>query len=140
MQNELALPAKQENWEQVHCFLNQYLDSKGCTEKVRTQLLIAAEEIYVNIAQYAYQDRGDMELAGIVSIEVNMQKDSGQAVITFKDNGIRYDPLKKDAPDITLSANQRQIGGLGIYIVRKMMDEVEYKYEDGYNILTIKKG
>ena len=61
-------------------------------------------------------------------------------MITFKDNGIRYDPLKKDAPDITLSANQRQIGGLGIYIVRKMMDEVEYKYEDGYNILTIKKG
>ena len=60
-------------------------------------------------------------------------------IITFIDNGIPYDPLKKEDPDITLSAEERDIGGLGIYMVKKTMDAVSYEYKDGCNILTIKK-
>ena len=71
----------------------------------------------------------------MISIEGNPLS----VIITFVDHGVPYDPLAKADPDITLSANKRQIGGLGIYLVKKTMDDVSYKYEDGHNILTIKK-
>ena len=139
IEDKLILPATIENWEQVHSFISKYLDLKGCSEKVKFQLLVAAEEIYVNIAHYAYKDKVD-DSVGMATVELKMPDDIDQTVITFEDNGIQYDPLKKETPDITLTAEQRKIGGLGIHMVRKMMDEVEYKYEDGKNILTIKKG
>lgn len=132
---EIVLPALLESWEQVRNFLDQNLDQMGCPEKIRMQILVASEEVYVNIARYAYQK----EENGMVTVEVGRAEDTGQIIIIFTDNGIRYDPLKREDPDITLSAEDRQIGGLGIYMVKKMMDDVKYRYEDGKNILTISK-
>lgn len=131
---EIILPARLDSWEQVYDFLNENLDRMNCSKKVRTQVLVAAEEIYVNIARYAYKEED-----GIVSVKITRSEETGQITITFTDNGIRYDPLKRENPDITLSAEERQIGGLGIYMVKQMMDEVKYRYEDGKNILTIRK-
>lgn len=139
MQKELVLPAKLENWEQVHSFLERCLEKEECAKKAKMQLLIAAEEIYVNIASYAYKDTAEQSPQNMVIVQIKKMEDTGQIVITFTDHGICYDPLKRETPDLTLSAEQRQIGGLGIHMVRKMMDEVEYRYEKGKNILTIKK-
>lgn len=131
---EIRLPARLDSWERVYEFLSENLDRLNCSEKAKMQVLVAAEEIYVNIARYAYQ-KGE----GMVCVEVERSEETGQIRITFTDNGIRYDPLKRENPDITLSAEERQIGGLGIYMVKKMMDDVKYRYEDGKNILTISK-
>lgn len=134
MSGKITLPATLESWEQVYNFLNENLDSMDCSEKVKTQVLIAAEEIYVNIARYAYKEGG-----GTAAVEISREEDTGEITIVFTDSGVCYNPLERSDPDITLSADEREIGGLGIYMVRKMMDEVTYQYKDGNNILTIKK-
>ena len=101
--------------------------------KAGTVLDVAVEELFVNIASYAYVDK-----TGIADITIELLP--GQVVqITFRDSGIPYNPLEKPDPDITKPAEEREIGGLGIYIVKKSMDEVLYRYEDGQNILTIRK-
>ena len=98
------------------------------------QIDVAVEEIFVNIANYAYNP--DIGSAGIT---VETQEDPLSVVITFTDGGVPYDPLKKPDPDVTLPAEERQIGGLGIYMVKKSMDDISYDYKDGKNILTLKK-
>ena len=98
------------------------------------QIDVAVEEIYVNIASYAY---GDAEGEAIIRAGVT---DAPKSVeITFIDSGTPYDPLKKEDPDVTLSADKRPIGGLGIFMVKKSMDDMIYEYKDGQNCLTIKK-
>ena len=98
------------------------------------QIDIAIDELFGNIAQYAYNPE-----TGDATVRVEVVKNPLSVVITFIDNGIPYDPLKKADPDTTLSAEEREIGGLGIYMVKKSMDEIAYEYKDGQNILTIKK-
>ena len=102
--------------------------------KALSRIEIAAEEIFVNIAHYAYPDS-----EGDAVIETEVTTDPPAIAITFRDSGEPYDPLAKEDPDITLSAEKRRIGGLGIFLVKKLMDEVAYKYEDGQNVLTIIK-
>ena len=98
------------------------------------QINIAIDELFGNIAHYAYNpDVGD------ATVRVEVTEEPLAVVITFIDGGVPYDPLKAVDPDITLSADQRQIGGLGIYMVKKSMDEITYEYKDGKNILSIKK-
>ena len=98
------------------------------------QVQIAVEEIFVNLAHYAYGSE-----QGTATIRVEVGGDPLQVIITFIDQGVPYDPLKKEDPDISLSAEERQIGGLGIFMVKKSMDDVKYEYKDGKNILTISK-
>ena len=98
------------------------------------QIDVAVEEIFVNIANYAYPS-GEGE--AVISIEAD--KDAKSVSILFEDQGTPYDPLKNEDPDITLSADERPIGGLGIFMVKKSMDEVSYEYKDGKNRLTISK-
>ena len=98
------------------------------------QIDVAIEEIFVNIAHYAYP-----EGEGDAVISVGADTAAGGVQIVFEDEGIPYDPLKNEDPDITLSAEDRPIGGLGIFMVKKSMDEVSYEYKDGKNRLTIKK-
>ena len=98
------------------------------------QIDVAVEEIFVNIASYAYTPG-----KGNAAVKVEILKDPLTAVITFIDSGVRYDPLSKEDPDITLGTEQRQIGGLGVFMTKKLMDEVSYEYRDGKNILTLKK-
>ena len=131
---ELTIEAVTENLEQVMEFVDVRLEDAGCPPKVQMQIDVALEEIYVNIANYAYNPE-----TGPATVRVDVSDEPVTVTITFVDHGIPYDPLAKDDPDITLSAEDREIGGLGIYLVKKMMDEVVYKYENGQNVLIIKK-
>ena len=132
--SELNIEAKTENLDKVLAFVDQHLEERGCAVQVQMQIDVAVEELFVNIAQYAYAPG-----IGVATIRVELQEDPLMVVITFIDNGIPYNPLAKEDPDITLSAEERPIGGLGIYMVKKSMDEVSYEYKDGQNILRIKK-
>ena len=132
--SELKIEAKTENLSQVISFIDSILEENDCPLKTQFQIDVAVEEIYVNIANYAYAPGvGDAE------IEAEILPDSKTLKVTFKDSGTPYDPLKKVDPDVTLGVEDRQIGGLGIYMVKKSMDKVDYEYKDGQNILTIYK-
>ena len=132
--NELKLMASDETLYTVLSELEQLLDENKCPETLKMAMLVAVEEIFVNIAHYAY---GGAPGEAVVSLDV--VPDSKCCRVVFLDKGTPYNPLEKADPDITLSAEERQIGGLGIYMVKQSMDKVEYRYEDGCNILTIEK-
>lgn len=134
MEKELTIAATVENIETVTDFVNEQLESLDCSMKIQMQIDIAIDEIFGNIAHYAYSPGN-----GEATVRVEFEKEPLTAVITFIDSGIPYDPLKKDDPDITLSAEERDIGGLGIYMVKKSMDDVFYEYRDGKNIFSVKK-
>lgn len=128
--NKITVDAKTENLDRVLDFVNLHLKKKNCPPKVQIQIGIAVEEIFVNIAHYAYGEKN-----GKAVISLNFSKSPLSVTITFIDKGIHYDPLSKADPDISLSAEERQIGGLGIYMVKKSMDDVKYEYKNGCNIL-----
>ncbi len=131
---ELKIKASIENLEQVIAFVDEELEKNDCSMKTQIQIDVAVEEIFVNIASYAYQP-GE----GDATIIVDVVQDPTRVEITFIDTGVEYDPLKKEDPDITLSAEERQIGGIGIFMVKKSMDDMIYNYNDGKNILKIIK-
>ena len=129
---ELDIEAKTENLDQVLAFVDEELEKYGCGMKTQMQIDIAVEEIFVNIAHYAYNP-------AVGKATIRIEVTDGTVSLTFIDNGVPYDPLAKEDPDITLSAEERQIGGLGIFMVKKSMDDVKYEYKDGSNILTFSK-
>lgn len=131
---ELTLPATIENIETVIDFVNGQLEEIKCPLKAQMQIDIAIDELFGNITHYAYNPE-----TGPATVRVEVTEDPIAVVITFIDRGVPYDPLKKEDPDITLSAEERAIGGLGIFMVKKTMDEISYEYKDGKNILRIKK-
>lgn len=131
---ELTIEAKVENLDEVLAFVDEQLEAHDCSMKIQTQIDIAVEELFVNIAHYAYNPE-----TGPATLRVEIQDEPLSVIITFIDNGIPYDPLAKPDPDVTLSAEEREIGGLGIYMVKKSMDNIKYEYKDGKNILSIQK-
>ncbi len=131
---ELTIPATVENIEKVTDFVNVQLDNIDCPPKAQMQIDIAIDELFGNIAHYAYNPE-----TGPATVRVEVTEKPISVVITFIDHGVPYDPLKKDDPDITKSAEDREIGGLGIFMVKKTMDEITYEYKDGQNILRIRK-
>ena len=133
--NELTAEAAVENLPQVLGFIEQCLEEADCPLKAQMQITVAAEEIFVNIAHYAYAPG-----TGEATVRVEIIDDPAAVSITFLDRGVPFDPLAKPDPDVTLSAEERGIGGLGIYMVKKSMDEVRYAYRDGQNVLTLVKG
>ena len=129
-----TFPAKTEALPDILGFVEETLEGFGCPMKIQMAVCVAIEEVFVNVAHYAYGDgEGDMNLG--------IGFDEGNRTVTFRmtDKGIPFDPLKKPDPDITLSAEEREIGGLGIFITKKTMDCVTYAYENGENILTMIK-
>ena len=116
---ELTIAATVENIEVVTDFVNQQLEALDCPMKAQMQIDIAIDELFGNIAYYAYNPD-----VGEATVRVEVTEDPLAVVITFIDNGVPYDPLAKVDPDITLSAEEREIGGLGIYMVKKSMDDV----------------
>ena len=132
---ELDIEAVVDNLSQVLEFVDEQLESTGCSMKSLMQIDIAVEEIFVNIARYAYDPA-----TGPAKLRVEVKPDGSAVTITFIDHGVPYDPLAKADPDTTLSADERQVGGLGIFLVKKSMDDIKYEYIDGSNILTIIKG
>ena len=131
---ELTIAATVENIESVTDFVNEQLEALDCPMKAQMQIDIAIDEIFSNIAHYAYNPE-----IGQATVRVEVPEDPLSVMITFIDNGVPYDPLAKADPDTTLSAEERDIGGLGIYMVKKSMDDIAYEYKDGHNILKIKK-
>ena len=131
---ELTIEALTENIDAVTDFVNEQLEELDCPMKVQTQLDIAVDELFSNIAHYAYNPE-----TGPATVQVEVTENPLSVIITFIDQGVPYDPLAKSDPDTTLSAEDRQIGGLGIYMVKKTMDDISYEYKEGKNILTIKK-
>ncbi len=132
---DLKLRASDETLHTVIHAIETRLEKAGCPEMIQTLILVAVEEIYVNIAHYAYGGQ-----AGEALVHIDITENPEKCRVVFKDKGLPYNPLEKKDPDITLSAEERQIGGLGIYIVKQSMDKVEYEHKDGYNIMTIEKG
>jgi len=131
--NTLTVKADINSLNDVLSFITSELEANDCPAKVQMQIEISIEEIFVNIAHYAYPPKeGD----AVVGFELT---DDGIISITFTDRGVPYDPLKKPDPDITVPASERKIGGLGIYMTKQSMDKLWYEYRDGQNILTMQK-
>ena len=128
----LEIEAKTENLEKVNDFIAEVLI--GCPMKLLMQIDLAVEEIFVNIASYAYEgDDNTVDISVVIDYAVRKIK------VVFKDSGVRFDPLSKKDPDITLPARERKIGGLGIFMAKKLMDNISYEYVDNKNVLTIEK-
>lgn len=114
--------------------LDQYLKTEQCPQKILTELEISLEEIFTNIASYAYEKED-----GELWLSCRLEQGSGEFTMQFKDWGKPFNPVEKRDPDFTIPFDERPIGGLGIHMVRNFADEVGYEYRDGCNILTIKK-
>ena len=130
----LEIAALPEKLPEVNAFLNAFLEAHQCPERTMFQIGLAAEEIFVNIAHYAYNGG-----TGSAVIQIGELTEPPGVRIVFEDSGVPYDPLAREDPDVTLSAVERGIGGLGIFLVKKTMTRMEYRYEDGKNILTLEK-
>lgn len=131
---EITLDATIENIAEVTAFVDEQLEKVECPVKVQMQINICIDELFGNIAHYAYP-----EGVGKATVQFKMQDEPKMAVLTFIDSGIPYNPLEKEDPDITLALEDRAVGGLGIFMVKKSVDEIFYEYREGENILTIKK-
>lgn len=131
---ECVFPAEDSALSNVLGFIEQQLEKADCPSKTVMQISVAIEEVFVNIAHYAYSDgKGDVKIA------FGIDESSRTAEFVISDSGVPFDPLQKPDPEITLSADEREIGGLGIFITKKTMDNISYRYEDGRNILTMTK-
>lgn len=131
---ELTIAATVENIDAVTEFVDEQLEALDCPMKAQMQINIAIDELFGNIAHYAYNPD-----VGEATVRVEVMEEPLSVVITFIDGGVPYDPLAADDPDTSLSAEERAIGGLGIFMVKKSMDEITYRYEGGKNILSIRK-
>ena len=131
---ELTIAATVENIGVVTDFVNEQLEALDCPMKAQMQIDIAIDELFGNIAQYAYNPE-----VGEAIVRIEVVEEPLSVIITFIDGGVPYDPLSAGDPDVTLSAEERTIGGLGIFMVKKSMDEITYRYENGSNILSIRK-
>ncbi len=130
----LTIEAAVENLTAVNAFVEELLEQMACPMKIQLQIEMAVEEIFVNIASYAYAPK-----TGAVTIRGAVAEDPLGLELTFEDSGIPYDPLAKADPDVTISLEERDVGGLGIFLVKKIVDDIHYEYEEGKNILTIRK-
>ncbi|MBR4180504.1 MAG: ATP-binding protein [Treponema sp.] len=133
---ELTIPADDKQLETVLDFIHKQLPSY-CETDLMYKIDVAAEEIFVNIAHYGYKDKLPVGQTGTVWLNCTFENDT--LCIIFRDQGVPFNPLEREDPDITLSAQDRSIGGLGIFLTKKYMDSVEYRYQNEENILTMKK-
>ena len=131
---QLTIDAKVENLPKVTDFILESLEETDCKPKVLMQMELVIEEIFVNVASYAYNPN-----IGTCTISKDFETEPRSITLTFVDSGVPYNPLEKEDPDTSLGVHERQIGGLGIFLVKKTVDEITYEYKDGKNILRIKK-
>ena len=132
--DDLIVEAADEKLEEVQAFVDEHLDKALCPLRTKMQLDVAVEELFINIAHYAYAPN-----KGMAKVRVVLGQNPSSITITFFDRGKPYDPLAREDPDVTLSAEERKIGGLGIYMVKQSMDDMKYEYTEGQNVLTIIK-
>ncbi|MBR4759737.1 MAG: ATP-binding protein [Lachnospiraceae bacterium] len=132
--SELQVEADVKELDRVQDFIREELEKYDVSAKVMYQIELAVEEIYTNISSYAYHPE-----VGQATVNCSVIKDPLQVVIQFLDSGKPFDPLSRDEADISQKALMERTGGLGIFLVKKNMDDVEYSYENGKNVLTISK-
>ena len=131
---ELTVDAVLENIPSVTAFIDGQLEALDCSMKAQMQIDVAIDELFSNIARYAYPDG-----PGKVTVGIEFDEENRMCSVVFSDEGIPFDPLAQQAPDTSLPLMDRPVGGLGIFLVKKTMDAVEYRHENGRNILTIRK-
>ena len=131
---ELTVQAALENIPVVTAAMDEFLEAPDCPLKAQMQLDVAVDELFGNIAQYAYPDG-----TGSVTVRFDHDEAARMVSVTFVDSGVPFDPLKQRDPDVSLSIDDRKEGGLGIFMVKKTMDHMVYRHEDGCNLLTIYK-
>ena len=131
---KITVDATVENLQTVIDFATEQLEMRDCPMKTSMQLELVIEEIFVNIASYAYHPE-----IGLATFCIEFEENPAAVKMTFLDKGKPYNPLEKDDPDTTLDVDERDIGGLGIFLVKKNVDEISYEYADGKNILRMKK-
>ena len=131
---ELTVEARVENIPAMIDFVEAELDAVDCPMKAKMQLSVAIDELLANIAQYAYEPG-----TGPVTVRFAFEEESRRVTLTFLDKGMPYNPLEEEDPDVSLSAEERPVGGLGIFLVKKTMDRMDYAYKFGQNVLTIQK-
>ena len=129
---EIIVDAKTDNLSQVTSFISSFLKENNCPTKAEKQIILAVDEAFTNIANYAYDGKDG-------KVDITIQLDGNLVTIVMRDEGKLYDPLDKEDPDISLSAEERQIGGLGVFLVKRNLDDVSYSYENNRNVLTMKK-
>lgn len=129
---EICLKATLENLDTVNAFVEEALEEVQCPPRAAMKIMVALEELYVNIAHYAYADGN-----GDAAVQVDAQP--GKAQIRLLDSGKAYNPMENPEPDLTLSAEDRPIGGLGIFMVKKNMDVFTYERVNGQNVVLIEK-
>ncbi len=134
MTSEWKGEAAPGNLDAVQAFVEERLEAAGVPMKTRLQLAVAVEEVFVNIAYYAYAPG-----TGEAAVAVTVSDAPAAVTISFSDRGRPYDPLAKTDPDVTLGAEEREIGGLGIFMTKKLTDGLSYEYRDGQNVLTLRK-
>ena len=130
---EIVLKSNLENLDSILLAIEEFLEDKDVAMKSKLQLELVIEELFVNICNHAYEKEGE------VKIQYGLLEDPLRIIINFIDEGVEFNPLIKEAPDLTLSVDEREIGGLGLTIVRKNADKLDYRYEDNHNILTVEK-
>ena len=131
---KITVDATVENLQQVIDFATEKLEERDCPMKTAMQMELVIEELFVNIASYAYHPD-----VGPATFCIEFVDNPAAVLMTFIDSGKPYNPLEKADPDTTLDIDQRKVGGLGIFLVKKNVDEIDYKHEGGKNILTMKK-
>ena len=133
-EKELKYEARLSNLTDLTAQIDLLLEQMDCSVKIQTQIDVSIDEIFTNICSYAYQDK-----TGSAIVRVEGYENPKRLCICFTDEGIPYNPLEKEDPDINLSVEERPIGGLGIFMVKSMMDDMQYEYRDGKNVLTLFK-
>lgn len=130
----LQIDALTENMDKVRAFIESYLEKTDCPPDVMMKIDLAVEELFVNVAYYAYGDD-----SGMAAILIEVPENERKVTVTVEDGGIRFDPFDKPEVKTASSAKDQPIGGLGIHIVKKMMDKVSYEFKENRNIVTIEK-
>lgn len=131
---ERYFAAKEENINEMIAFMEEELEKAGCPMKTQTAICVSMEELFVNIARYAYPDG-----RGSARIIVDIDRKTRIVTLVISDTGVAFNPLEKSDPDITKSAEEREVGGLGIFIVKKTMDTISYARKNNKNVLTMTK-
>ena len=131
--NQIAIKSNEDNLDFVLSKFDEALEDYNLPVKFKLQLELVLEELFINICNYAFEDEGE------IIIQHFVEDNPLRIIINFIDEGVPFNPLEKEMPDLSLSAEDRELGGLGLTIVRKNVDFIEYHYENNKNILTIQK-
>ena len=132
---EITVSAVMDQIDAVTAFVNEILSRTGCPQETRCGIDVVIDELLGNIARYAYGPG-----SGTVTVRVETEDAPPAVILMFMDRGVPFDPLSRECPDtLHLPAPERPIGGLGLFMVREIMDDISYRYQDGMNILTVRK-